>query len=345
MKSAFFVIWLFVTSTNTVRGVLGNQWPSMNDFTFSLVNPPVSTMLDGCSTTECNLENGASVPTDQQLGDLAMFSGKYSATGTCFPWAPNCSSGYLVKKGEIDNGSGLNNIPAYIVHPPTNPATIFTASKSALMFKFSSPLAQSYDIIKYDPNGGVFSHMDTITPTNADTFYQTTAEVWDLTASAIYFAVDSTNTPSIWPDAIAGTTTRKATVFTLNTQGVQLSLKAQLFRVSPSLPFDPESGWNQGPDTHNHKYGFRKVFTRVVQSAGAGDGVIWQDQSTWKIFLTWFIPSGHNTIELQNQGSDHLLICAASDGGTNGDIIYLTVSASLDNQTKFMKKAEYIFIF
>ena len=203
------------------------------------------------------------------------------------------------------------------------------------MFKFSEPLEESYSILKFTDSQplvpGSFEVMDIIDSGSIDgeNFVRTQVDIYGLTESTIFLAVASDDIPTIWPEAEDGvTTTQKATIFEVEgAYEKSLGLYAQLFDISPATPFLPASGWNNGPEKHDHKYSFRKTFTRVLKPSGE-DGVVWQDFSDSKIYVTWFSDSGHETIKLPNPG-DNTLVAAAGDGGLNGEIIYMTVSILL----------------
>ena len=199
------------------------------------------------------------------------------------------------------------------------------------MFKFSVPLKDSYSILKFTGSQPLLPEViDTIDSGSIDgeNFVRTEADVSGLTESTMFLAVGSDEILSVWPEANDGTTTQKATIFEIDgAYEKRLGLYAQLFDISPATPFLPASGWDGGPATNKHKYSFQKTFTRVLKPSG-DDGVIWQDFSDWKIYVTWFLKSGHETIELPNPG-DNYLVAAAGDGGLNGEIIYMTVSILL----------------
>jgi len=126
--------------------------------------------------------------------------------------------------------------------------------------------------------------------------------------------------PSGWPDAQKGTTIQKATVFVDNE--LSLGLYAQLVDITPIQPTELSSK-GYAPDTHEHKYGYRKLLMRVKKNESE-DGVVWQDENDRKIYVTWFLSLGPSTIMLQD--NTEILMAAVGDGGKNGNIIFLTMS-------------------
>lgn len=316
----------FAFSAFAVGMANADEWPSLNVYTFTLDSPSVSMTLNGCTTSECQLDNGSALSDSEKIGDLAVYAARYT-DGNCYLQGGFCSSSYLVEQGSIDDGSG-NIMAAFKIHPAANDATSFVASRTKLMFRFNAPLESSYTILEYIPGlsgaPATFVSKSSVEPGADGEYVMTDVDISQLSGESIFTVVPSDNAPSIWPEAQDGTTTQKAQVFSLNAGGTQLGLFAQLFDVSPAMPFDPASGWPNPPDAHNQKYGFRRIFTRALKSGGNDDGVIWQDQTDWKIYVTWFTSSGHDTIELPNTNSGYLF-AAASDGGSNGDIIYITV--------------------
>ena len=253
-----------------------------------------------------------------------MYADKQNGNKKCWKDSRYCNSEYDVERGEINNGSG-GTFDAYKIFPAAVKATQFTASHTHLMFKVSSPTFSKYTAFEYKEgvNGGPASFIELEEFTAVDGEYVTTdVRVSQLSGPKIYFVTPSNAKPSIYPDPPAGTTTQFAHIFTktLNSD-TQAALYAQLFDVSPKAPFKPSSGWNEGPDKHNHKYGFRRTFTRVVKMGGSMEGVVWQDQSDWKIYVTWFTSTGHDNVELPNPGS-HYLVATAGDEEVSGHIIY-----------------------
>lgn len=320
-------LWLFANAASLkLSHAQVGDYASLNFYSHSLQGE--NSTLDGCDTTQCDLEDGDDVSETNQFGNLAMYADRQNGNGNCWGDSRYCSTEYLVEQGEINDGSG-NLVEAFTVHPPTVIATQFVASKTKLMFKINSPTFENYTVFQFfdGENGKPATFLEVEEFTAVDGVFVTTdISVSGLSGSKTYFSVPSDNKPSIYPDPPSGTTTQKVHMFTqsLNKE-TQALLLAEMFDVSPASPFQPSAGWNQGPDQHNHKYGFRRTFTRALQFGGSTEGVIWQDQNDWKIYVTWIESTGHINVELPNPDG-HYLVGAASDGGVNGEIIYMTFS-------------------
>jgi len=325
-------LWLIASAASLP--LCNAQYSDLNVYSFILTGDTMT--LDGCDTTACSLEEGGDVSETDQFGNLAMYADRQGGnpSNSCWPDGRYCTSQYLVEKGEIDDGSG-NIIEAFTINQPSESATQFVASKTQLMFKVISPTSESYTVFQYvaGKNGGPASFIELEEFTAKDgVFVSTDIAVNSLLEAKTYFIAPSDNKPSIYPNPPQGTTTQKVHIFTevLNSD-TQVALYADLLDVSPKSPFQPSVDWDEGPNNHNHKYGFRRTFTRALKEGGLEEGVVWQDQNDWKIYVTWIMDDGHNTIELPNP-AEHYLVAAASDGGVNGQIIYMTVSIVIHNR-------------
>ena len=215
---------------------------------------------------------------------------------------------------------GKSRIDAYKISPATVQANIFVASKGTLMFKLD-PIGSPYKIYKVteasSPDGSaVLEELDEIVAVE-DQFVMSSVEVFSITGPTIFVAIPSDDNISMWPDPPTGSTTKKATVFKTK----KVSLFAERFDTE-GVPFNPSSGFNHGPESHYHKYGFRKMFFRVKRATGE-EGVVWQDQDNKNMYVTWVTSTGHSTIELQNPHSYALLAAA---GNSVGEIVYILVS-------------------
>mmetsp|Transcript_38709 Transcript_38709/g.89974 ORF Transcript_38709/g.89974 Transcript_38709/m.89974 type:complete len:990 (-) Transcript_38709:867-3836(-) len=286
---------------------------------------PANSYVNGCATSQCDLEDD---PTDvkyvDRLGDLAVYADKKDS---CNLNPNHCSSEYFIEKGEIKDDVTKNKFAAYKVHPPLSPATKWVISSTKLMFKFSAPLATEYVVFRYYPrltNDGKDRLMieDYISTATYDQYVMTEVSIDTLREPAYFFVVSNDDKlPSIWPDAPEGTQTQKATVFVDNE--AKLALYAQLVDIKPRSPYDLSSV-GDAPDTHGHKYSYRKIFYPVKKNKDGDDGVVWQDKNDQKIYVTWFLAEG-GTETLLLQDNTEVLMAAVGDGGENGDIIFLTM--------------------
>ena len=112
--------FLLIAITN-ITHVIATEYEDINRFVFSPSED--SKLLNGCSTTRCDLENiGMEALLDQDTFlNLAVYADrrKGEEDGKCFSSANQCSSNYTVTYGEVGITSGVfdGNLPAYQVSP------------------------------------------------------------------------------------------------------------------------------------------------------------------------------------------------------------------------------------
>lgn len=300
-----------------------DSWPGLNYYAF--IDSGDSKTLSGRGSTECNFDpsDPSTVASGDQFHNIGIIAGKYNG-GACYPWSGNSDANFLVEKGTLSAGDG-NSYDAYKIHPAQIGATSFTASKPTLVFKFDAGFEAKYNIYEVveAENAGeaaILTKVDEVTPDTVDHFVLTSV-IGPMNGggvTTIYAVVPSSVDVSIWPSAPDGSTTRKATIF----DTTDLALYAELFEEDGIDPFEAKTDFNKGPSHWEHRYGSQKYFTKVTKDNGATDGVVWQDQTSEKIYVTWETSSGHTTINLA-RSSGHILVAAASN--SDGDIIYLTM--------------------
>ena len=66
----------------------------------------------------------------------------------------------------------------------------------------------------------------------------------------------------------------------------KFKVKAHRYTVAAGQPFDPTENFAVGPSNWQYRYGTRKRFFAVFDNGR--EGVVWQDETTFKVFLTWF---------------------------------------------------------
>jgi len=316
---------LIVTCLLSVCSASFDSWPGLNHYTFTETGE--SKTLSGRGSTECNFDpdDPSTVSSGDQFQNIGIIAGIYSANGICYPYSGNSDADFLVEKGTLSSDGDGMGYDAYKIHPAQIGSTIFTASKPTLVFKFDAGFEASYNIYQVDEGenpgeAAVLTLLEEISPVTTDHFVLTSviAPMNDGGVTTIYAVVPSSVDVSIWPSPPDGTTTRKATVF----DTTDLALYAELFEEDDSSPFDASTGFNVGPSSWQYRYAIRKFFTKVTKDNGATDGVVWQDQSDDKIYVTWETSSGHSTIELPTP-NNHYLVAATSK--PNGNMVYITM--------------------
>ena len=114
---------------------------------------------------------------------------------------------------------------------------------------------------------------------------------------------------SQWPqleDGVEGATVWQDSTF---------KITAHRWDVSVGQPYDPSVSFQKGPSDEGYNYGTSKYFFAVANNNS--EGVVWQDTTTSKIFLTWLsddlLRASH--IELATNGiSDPILAAAVGNG-------------------------------
>ena len=292
--------------------VISQTWPDLYSFAFTALPSSAETdkVLSGLGSTVC----AGTINDAEKLANLGIATMMQNVdTGGCYAQTGYASSGYRVEKGTVMGGpSGAwINYEAYRVHPATTAPTSFRASGTSLFFKFSN----EGEFNVYLLSGSTISRVgDAVAVTSTTEFVGTTIDISHSATSAVYFVAPSSKRISAWP--LDGAVER-ATVF----KGAQLTLLAERFDVAGSggTPFDAALGWKYGINSHAHKYGTYKRLFRVI-NANAGEGVVWQDPTTFTIYVTWF--DGGGTITLTNTGTSRLN-AVASDGGVAGEFVYI----------------------
>ena len=303
-----------------------SSWPELYTYSFTPLASSAATdkVLGGRGSSVCEgTINGRESLSN--VGIATMRQASANGDGSCYTSARYANSDYRVEKGTIRGGpvSAVIEYEAYRVHPAATAATEWVACGTELFFKF----ANEGEHHLYTLAGtGVKPVGKTVTVTSVADFVGGGIDIRSITNAQVYFAVPSSVRVSSWPKNGA---VERATLF----KGAQLTMLAERFEITGSgVPFDPAKDWNQGIDSHAHKYGTPKRFFRVVNNEG-GEGVVWQDATidyenggllNAKIYVTWFDGSG--TTELTNTGNSYLG-AAASDGGGEGKgmIIYIVV--------------------
>ena len=207
------------------------------------------------------------------------------------------------------------------------------------MFKFDTASTDPHYIIQFTPNSGrninTFNLKETITPNKANKFFKTQVEVSDLKDKTVFFAVAQNLAPSIWP-AVNGTDKiPEARLFKIEAKGKLYALYGRISNTLPGNPFNAGLDWQVAPNSADHANSFRKTFFRVIKPgqgrANSRDGVLWQDNTNWKIYLTWFNKTQVPTsTQVENTGNNYLSV-AAGERRNNGDIVYITVRISSMN--------------
>ena len=302
-------------------------WPSLATFAFepsvSVAGAanPVEKLLPGLTTKLCGQTEGSFVVSDSDQLDSVGVALNPQGTGTkCWGDTRYASTAYAVEVGAVKSTAGVT-YDAYRFAGPNSTASSFVASKTSLMMK--APAAGEYRLYRLESTGP--SILGSLTATVADEWLRTAVFVSSIARGdrVVYFLLPLASRVSEWP--LFGSTER-ARLF----KGARFALSAERFDISASAatPFQASTGWSMGFDAHGHKYGTWKRFFRVHDASG-GEGIVWQDPATNKIYLTWLPGDAAATsIELPTLAplaDSPYLMSATCDEGLAGHIVYLVM--------------------
>jgi len=243
---------------------------------------PAARTLSGTEATQCDMDNigGAA------LGDVALVTVKRGRH--CWTDGRYNSRAYLIESGTLSGGSSGASVPAYRIHPPSNPATSFVASNTRVYFRV--PDEWHHDLVLWEINdAGEAKQTVSISRTSTQLmgFVDTGILADQLTASVVLAPITNGAGLSNWSPVSA--TADGA----LLASGEGFSVTARRFQIAghdphPFVPAKAAEGgdWAYGPGQHSANYGIPKKFFPTERSDGR-EGVIWQDQQAFTIHATW----------------------------------------------------------
>ena len=103
-------------------------------------------------------------------------------------------------------------------------------------------------------------------------------------------------------------------------QDSSFQVTAHRWDVSVGQPYDPSKGHQQGPASWGYSTTQKYLFP--VSNNGQ-EGVVWQDQDTLKIFLSWLSGKGLSVVsnfELPTTGVSNPVLNAAAGNG-KGEVV------------------------
>ncbi len=286
--------------------------PNLINFSFSMVQ---SNLLPGTSSSPGPPCNGTIAAADQ-IQNLGLASQFYQ--NDCYTDGRYNDTSYPVVYGTVSGVGGATNLAAYTIYQPLAPATQFLGSQTAIYYRF--PTVENYTI--YSLSGGVVSKVATV-PASAipdtNTFILVPNTNNPLTASSVSGSVTYIFAPS-------ATRVSSFTALASGVEGAQVATtpfgNVLKYRYTVTgAPFDTPTGNPVGPATGTDR---RRFF--LVRNGNGGLGVVWQDQVTLALNLTWFGTNfiSPSTVALSNAQSQ-LLACATGDD--TGNVYFLTIQA------------------
>ena len=249
---------------------------------------------------------------NRECGDGAANNFKDDAPGIALAlteYQGNCwyDGRYNHKDFSIQPGQ-VESFRAYQISGPKSMAQNFQASKNTIWLSFDK--AGPYKIYLLGKSGDLAEEA-TVTSPKAGTFVQTPLKADG--PKTLVIAPASTRV-SVWPQLAAGV--EGATVW----QDSNFKITARRWDVSVGQPYNPSKSFQSGPDYWGYRYGTPKYFFPV--SDNGKEGVVWQDETTSKIFLSWltadFLSVSH--IELPTNNVPKPILEAAAGNG-KGEVL------------------------
>jgi len=302
------------TSVDAVkaRRLVNDLLPPLTSFTFTANSEQV---IPGSDATECkhghsNTADPENMPAAAVIGNLALLTMRESSTDWCFTDGRYNNRDYRVELGELEGSDG-SKVTSYRVHPPTTLATEWSASHVKLHFR----TLEEAGLLVYTFDGWDFTKQAQVI-TEPFIFYNTGIRV-DSLSTAIIVVCDTVGvrmTP--WP--LLSPTVEGA--WLSETSG--FSVTARRF-TGTGDPFAPETDWIDGPAAHSANYAIPKKFFPVDRSDGL-EGVVWQDQSSHNVYMTWFSLDLLSSEKIEIYNGRDILMAAAADGV--GQLVLIMVS-------------------
>ena len=209
---------------------------------------------------------------------------------------------YNAKDFTIQPGK-VGSLKAFQISGPKSPPKSFRASKNAIWLSFDKK--GSYTIYQLDDKGSL-KDLGTVESQGADKFVKTKLFA---DAKRTLVVAPASLRVSVWPqleDGVEGATVWQDSTF---------KITGRRYDVSVGQPYDPSVSFQKGPNYWGYRYGTPKYFFAV--SKNDVEGVVWQDATTSKIFLTWLsgdlLRASH--IQLPTNGISNPILTAAAGNG------------------------------
>lgn len=310
VKLLFAILAVLISA---LGGLRAQSLPDLITFNFSMTE---SNTLPGTSAAPGAQCNGTIAAADQ-IGRLALVGLFYQVD--CFTDGRYNNNNYPVAHGTVTGSGGGGSFDAYQVFPALNTASNFLASQHGIYYRF--PVITNYTV--YTLVAGTLTKLVDVPAANITT----TNDFTPVVATNVV-SVDGASSSVIYVFAPSSVRMSSYTVLAPGVEGARIASTpfGDVLKYRYSVPgsvFDTVKHFPYGPaNFQNAKSDTRHYF--LVKNGASGLGVVWQDQATTSIYLTWFGANrlATNTVSLANP-SGQRLDCAAGDG--NGNVFYLTV--------------------
>ena len=266
---------------------------------------------DGGSIPGCK---GVISPTDT-LGELALVS--MFKVSSCY-LSPDYTHGdYTVSRGKLVSSHGGVDLPAYKISEPARKATKELWSPHGIYYKF--PTKEDYTVYEFADQQ--LKKVDVITARQitVGTFIPVSnLTASSITGSKIYVFAKGTKLSfdrfARLGDGVTGARVARS--------GVGDVLKIR-FKVEGTL-FDTVKDYAAGPSSASNRYGQnRKYF--VVSDQNGREGVVWQDQKTGQLWVSWLAADRRSLSSAKLSGGAADKVLAAATADASGNIFALVI--------------------
>ena len=220
----------------------------------------------------------------------------------CWRWGNHHHSDFTIQQGVVGSHR------AYHISGPKTMAKRHRVSHNTIWLSFDKK--GSYKVYTMGKHGDVHEQGN-ITAPEANTFVKTPV-VADADKTIVVVAASTRF--SAWHRFGFGAD--GATLW----QDSHFKVTVRRWDLPAGQPFDPSKDFQLGPADYSYTYGDRKYFFPV--SNNGTEGVVWQDQTTLKVYLTWLKPDflGISNIELPTHDIPEPILDAAAGNG-KGEVV------------------------
>ncbi|MEQ3697440.1 MAG: Ig-like domain-containing protein [Pseudomonadales bacterium] len=303
-----------VTTPQAPSGtVTATTLPTVKQFAYtetaSKTIPGTSAEMDA-SANNCD----GNIKADDTIGSLAIVARKQTGVPSPSCWTDGNYnySNFPVSQGTLSDSSG-DSYDAYHVGVPTKPVN-FAASGHYLAFKPAA--AGTYVLYTFD---GHFSKVETLTATSTDWLVSNT-EVSKLNATTTYLILPDGMVPSVLHSISSDLVGAE-----IADNGLGKVYHYELAIAGGRIPLD-RADFSAGPADAGNRYGQNRYLHPVELSDGKL-GIVWQDRSSYKVYLTKFDRRGTSTtVDLPlSTGPSRMLGAAGAD--SSGALYYMLFEA------------------
>ena len=273
-------------------------------------------LLPGKSTENhsggCNCNSG--IKAEDQIGNLALVATFFQ--NDCYVDGRYNHNNYLAKRGVVKSADGSTSFAAYNISEPAKKASQWLGSTHVIFYKF--PTVEDYSVYTFNPISKEINKIASIGASRIITGQFTKiakANVSEIKGSLTYIFAPSSQRISIYTNFSANVEGAKVAETSL------LTINKLRYSITGNV-YDTRTGFNQGPNDWDNMYGHSRHFFLHHNPATKKIAIVWQDQSSLAIYLTWTNKTGCNSILLPNSRTELL---AAATFDDRDSLYYLTI--------------------